>query len=240
MTSEDMNDAHEQIIDQLSDYIDGELSSQTHAEVERHVGACTECRAIITELQEVKARAATLPNTPPAADLWDGIVAGITGANRGRVLPLVRRPPRRFSFTVPQLAAAGIALMLMSGSVVWLAQRGDPRADFPALGAAANPAPEVTAPAGQPRLETASVVDSHYEGAVEDLERTLDQRREQLDPETVRVLEQNLEAIDQAIDQCRRALEADPANTYLNNHLAAAQQRKLALLRRATALTIGS
>ncbi|HEY7058332.1 MAG TPA: hypothetical protein VH458_17495, partial [Vicinamibacterales bacterium] len=58
----------------------------------------------------------------------------------------------------------------------------------------------------------------------------------QLDPETVRILEANLQAIDQAIDQSRRALEADPANIYLYNHLAEARQRKLALLRRASAL----
>jgi len=89
-------------------------------------------------------------------------------------------------------------------------------------------------------VDNAGVIDAHYDSAVDDLERTLDRGRDRLDPETIRLLEQNLEAIDKAIDQCRRALDADPANTYLNNHLAATRQRKLALLRRATALTIGS
>ena len=56
----------------------------------------------------------------------------------------------------------------------------------------------------------------------------------------VRVLEQSLQSIDAAIQQCREALAKDPANPYLNSHLAAARQRKLALLRRATALTAGS
>ena len=54
------------------------------------------------------------------------------------------------------------------------------------------------------------------------------------------MLEQNLQTIDGAIEQSRRALEADPANAFLNRHLESARQRKLALLRRATALTIGS
>jgi tetratricopeptide (TPR) repeat protein len=238
MTSEDMNDAHEQIIDQLSDYVDGELPVLAANELGRHLADCGECRQIVEELRGVKDRAATLPNVPPRLDLWDGVAERIAQPGRGRVLPLSPRVPRRVSFTVPQLAAAGIALMLMSGSLVWLAQRGDSRADFPAVGATVS-APAGT-PVGEPAVENASLVDAHYEGAVEDLERTLDQGRAQLDPETVRVLEQNLETIDQAIDQCRRALEADPANTYLNNHLAAARQRKLALLRRATALAIGS
>jgi hypothetical protein len=68
----------------------------------------------------------------------------------------------------------------------------------------------------------------------------LDEGRARLDPETVRVLEDNLDAIDKAIDQCRLALEADPANSFLSSHLVSARQRKLALLRRATALTTGS
>ena len=50
------------------------------------------------------------------------------------------------------------------------------------------------------------------------------------------MLETNLRSIDQAIEQSRRALAADPANVYLNVHMAAAKKRKLALLRRATAL----
>ena len=75
-----------------------------------------------------------------------------------------------------------------------------------------------------------------YDQAVHDLEEALDAGRSQLDPETVKILESNLEAIDQAIEQSRRALEADPANSYLYSHLAEARQRKLALLRRASAL----
>ena len=65
---------------------------------------------------------------------------------------------------------------------------------------------------------------------------TSDQGRDRLDPRTYEVLERNLRTIDRAIDEARRALEADPGNVYLNNHLAGARQRKLALLRRATAL----
>jgi hypothetical protein len=52
----------------------------------------------------------------------------------------------------------------------------------------------------------------------------------------VRVLEANLSAIDAAIADSRRALASDPANVYLHTHLAAARQRKLALLRQMAAL----
>jgi tetratricopeptide (TPR) repeat protein len=82
----------------------------------------------------------------------------------------------------------------------------------------------------------AKFADRHYDEAIADLQRVLDAERTQLDPETVRVLEKNLASIDAAIDQCRRALKADPSNIYLNTHLADARQRKLVLLRRAAAL----
>ena len=108
-----------------------------------------------------------------------------------------------------------------------MARSGDPRADFQPASAQVD-----TDPATVP----ANFSNRHYDEAIADLLRTLDAERPQLDPETVRVLEKNLAAIDEAIEQCRRALLADPSNVYLNTHLADSRQRKLVLLRRATAL----
>jgi hypothetical protein len=75
-----------------------------------------------------------------------------------------------------------------------------------------------------------------YASAVADLEQVLANGRGQLDTTTVRVIEQNLAAIDRAIAQAQRALNADPANLYLNTHLAETMRRKLDLLRQAAAL----
>jgi hypothetical protein len=108
-----------------------------------------------------------------------------------------------------------------------MARSGDPRADLPPLSADST-IEQAFAPA--------NFGDAQYEDAVRDLERVLAAGRSSLDPETVRVLEENLRAIDAAIEQSRRALARDPANTYLNSHLARARQRKLALLRRANGL----
>jgi hypothetical protein len=115
---------------------------------------------------------------------------------------------------------------------VWMARSGDPRADFDPISA------QVEAPAEQaPLVRPANLADEQYDEAIADLERTLEAGRKALDPETIRVIEENLAAIDRAIDQSRRALSDDPANVYLNMHLASTRQRKLALLRRASALT---
>jgi hypothetical protein len=140
-------------------------------------------------------------------------------------MPFVpRAATRRFSFTVPQLVAAGLALMVMSGGGVWVLQHGGRATALPQLAAA------------DPTIVPVSLADPRYDEAIADLEQTLNAGRADLDPGTIRILESNLAAIDTAIDQSRQALAADPANVYLNNHLADSRQRKLALLRRATAM----
>jgi hypothetical protein len=165
-----------------------------------------------------------------SGELWTGIAGRISPENTPAVVPFQRKVPRRVSFTLPQLAAAGIALMVLSGSLVYMARSGENRADFPAM----------SADRGTDMAVPVSLADPQYDSAIADLEQTLEAGRTRLDPETIKVLEENLAAIDLAIEQCRRALEADPANAYLTSHLASARQRKLALLRRATALTAGS
>ena len=61
--------------------------------------------------------------------------------------------------------------------------------------------------------------------SVEDLELLLAEARDDLDPETVRVIEENLRIIDDAIAASRQALERDPANEFVSRHLAAERCR---------------
>jgi tetratricopeptide (TPR) repeat protein len=84
-----------------------------------------------------------------------------------------------------------------------------------------------------------TLADPRYDEAIADLQQALEAGRARLDPGTIRILEANLDAIDTAIEQSRRALATDPANVYLHSHLAEARQRKLALLRRGVDLANG-
>jgi len=213
--------------DRLSDYLDGELTAAEGVALESHLASCRECTATLAELREVVARAAALTARPPAADLWPGIEPRLQS---GALLPFPAKPSRRFSFTLPQLAAAGIALMVVSGGGVWVLQHGGAATSAPGV-VATDPA---SLPA--PRVVSTALNDPRYDEAIADLEQALDAGRGQLDPTTVKIIQSNLAAIDKAIDDSQRALSEDPANVFLNNHLADARQRKLALLRRATAL----
>jgi hypothetical protein len=218
--------AQDQWTDKLSDYIDDELAPGERAALEAHLVTCVECADTLDELRAVVARAGTLTPRPPQTDLWPGIAPRL---ERASVTPFQPRTAgRRFSFTAPQLVAAGLALMVMSGGGVWVLQHGGRATDTPSVAASAGGPDAGVAPA--------ALADPRYDAAISDLEQALRAGRGDLDPGTVKILEKNLDAIDNAIDQSRRALAADPANVYLNNHLADARQRKLALLRRATAM----
>jgi tetratricopeptide (TPR) repeat protein len=229
----------------LSDYLDDELPDGERQSVDAHLRQCESCRVTLEELRAVVSAAGRLRDSAPADDLWPGIgsriagpasrIASVSGwlpASAGRsreaISPFRRAISKRLTFTVPQVAAASLTLILLSGGLVWMARSGDPRADVTPLRAE------------EPLVQPANFADRNYDAAVAELERTLGEGRKTLDPETVRVLERNLATIDGAIDQCHRALATDPSNLYLNTHLAEARQRKLLLLRRATALTKGT
>lgn len=207
--------------DRLSDYLDDELAAGERQSLEHHLHDCDACRAVLSDLRAIVERAAKLQHRAPASDLWPEI--------EGRLATI--GPARRtFTFSLPQLAAAAVLLMALSGGLVWLARA-------PARQASG------TAPAEEPGRRTPPTAlpihfaDQSYDQAVADLQRTLAAERGRLDPSTIGVIERNLATIDAAIAQAQRALEADPSNTYLNGHLADARRRKLALLRSVSAMT---
>jgi anti-sigma factor RsiW len=223
----------DQWTERLSEYLDGELEDGERVALESHLRSCAACSGIVGDLRRVVRRARTLKQRGPEHDLWPGIASriGATPPQADRAVDLAsRRSSRRWSFSLPQLAAAGIALMTISGGTVWMLRTAVPRSAIAPVASISSPHPIVVNAAARPSATQS------YAAAVADLERVLADGRGQLDSSTVRVIEQNLQAIDRAIAQAQRALEADPANLYLNTHLAETMRRKLDLLRQAAAL----
>ena len=70
-----------------------------------------------------------------------------------------------------------------------------------------------------------------FAGEINQLQTVLDQRRSQLDPETVKVVEDNLKLIDTAVGRARSALSKDPASGFLMRQLDGVLQKKVELLR---------
>jgi len=215
---------HDPWRDRLSEYLDGDLTLSEQAELERHVDGCDTCRLAIEELREVVQRARDLPDRKPERELWTGIAKRIE--ETGVVDLAERRPRRKITFSIPQLLAAGVTLMMVTAGGVWLTFSPQPDSAATAMtqvGAATEPAAILAAMPG-------------FDAAVADLQVVLTERRDVLDSATVRVLEENLAVIDRAIAEAREALDRDPANAYLNQHLADNMWRKVRLLRQAAAI----
>jgi len=224
----------------LSELLDGDLPAQAAEEVGKHLKECVTCSALLRDLAEVQRRARSLGEQHPPRDLWPEIERAIEAGTIGdpKVIELhpwtradtaSRKRGLRLSYV--QAAAAGVILALFSGAAGALLFQGssDPT---PGVAAVAAPDPWVEmVRAASPALgETAMEVAR--------LEEMLDRNRDQMDPETARVLERNLGVIDRAIQESVRALEADPGNPFLESHLARSMEIRANYLREAAAFVV--
>ena len=221
--------------DRLSEYLDGELALDEQEALEAHLLECADCGRTLEELRAVVTRATQVIDRPPATDLWAGIAARLNEEPQGLIQS---EPKRRISFSMPQLAAASVALMLMSAGTMYLMvgrqreQAVQPVAQERTTGTVAVTSDEAL----QTPPNVKSPAAENYSVAINEMEAALSTGRATLDTTTVRVLETNLRAIDTAIGEARLALSRDPGNAYLNRYLDETMQRKIQLLRRATGI----
>lgn len=219
-------------MDQLSDYLDGALDAPERLALEEHLAGCDECRTTLDELRAIVAQANALAPVEPATDLWPAIAARIE-SERELMMPLPAEggrvsarggSRRRLSFTIPQLAAAAVVLVLASGGSVWMLRGGN------------AVAPTAIAPAGA----VVPVSSGSTDADLAELEAVLATGERQLDPATVAVLRRNLLIIEQALVEAQAALEADPANPYLSRHYQNTLNKKRELLQHAATVARGS
>ena len=222
--------------DRLSEYLDDALAGEERALIEAHLATCPACPAVLADLRVIRDAARALPALAPADDLWPGIEAQVAAFARDekppRAFPAARAPRRGIALSWLQLAAAGFALVLLSGGAAWYAATAG-RGGEPVIAAdggrdSANASREATAQ----NATSAGVVDRE----LDQLERVLAEKRGELDPETVKTIENNLKIIDLATTQARAALASDPANPYLKEHLSKTMRRKIQMLKEATVL----
>ena len=219
--------------DRLSDYLDGHLAADELTKLEARLECDAGLRGVLEELRAVRDVAGSLPRRAPESDLWPGIEARIEADEDMAVVPIAGavHGRRQFSFTIPQLAAAAVAMLVLGSASVWMAMGSR-------VASLEGRSPVAVAPAPEASLVSAAEEGSEfsYEATVEDLHEQLRDGRDRLDPQTVEALEGSLATIDRAIARAQEALEADPASVYLNRHLAEARSRKLRVLQQAAVL----
>lgn len=218
---------HDQFIEQLSDYVDGELSRPARTRLEQHLVECAECSRTVGQIRQVAAWAPTYEGIAPAHDLWPQVESQLSPARSTATRQAGERWfGRRITMRVPHLLAAGIALMLLSAGAMWLA-----RSKQQPLG------PEVSGsfPTVSKTWSSykAAATEKQYDQAVAQLEGILAGSDSILEPGTLKVIRESLATIDRAILDAREAIARDSNNSYLNASIALNMRRKLDILRTA-------
>ena len=104
----------------LSEYVDGALPAADRQALEQHLAGCGGCPGTLNDLRVVVAGASALSDAPPTSNLWPGIASRIRpAASDVHDIATARRRKWTISLTIPQLAAAGIVLMLMSAGLAY-------------------------------------------------------------------------------------------------------------------------
>jgi hypothetical protein len=209
--------------EELNDYVDALLEEPRAAALRAHLLGCSECSETVDQLNDLRATARALPRTEaPPADVWAAVRAATidnTVAQRTRILWQLRY----------QLAAAAVVLLVVASSLTWwIASRRQATTIVQ------------TVPAASIDLVAYRAVEADYTEAAADLMKVLEQRRERMDTAVVRSVEENLRIMDEAIRNARAALLSDPANSDVAALIAATQESKLRMLRRAVGAVGGT
>jgi hypothetical protein len=207
----------------LNDYVDRTLGRDEHAQVARHLETCETCRQLVDDVREITRAAAALDPAIPPARVWTRIEKDILSGG-ARPADARRGRTRAVAASWSWLAAAAVLVL-----AVFIGIRFTP-STAPAPGAADDAA---AAEAVEAELKLA---EAHYQKAISGLERIASTENAALDATTASTLQKNLAVINQAIDESRAAVRAEPASQQAQHSLIENFKTKLALLQDTVAL----
>jgi len=213
----------------LSEYVDRTLGRDEHAQVARHLETCEACRQLVDDLREITRAAAALDPAIPPARVWTRIEKEIR-SERPRPAEGGRRgKAQAFAASWTWLAAAAVLVL-----AVFIGVRFRP-SSLPDPGAAVDAAAADAAAAEAVEAEL-KLAEAHYQKAISGLERIASTEKATLDAATASTLQKNLAVINQAIDESRAAVRAEPASQQAQHSLIENFKTKLALLQDTVAL----
>lgn len=208
---------------QLSLYVDGQLDAAERAAVAAHLEGCDACRGVARDLERVRSAARSLgPMTPPD-HVWLE-VAGQIHLSTGRKTDRPAAPRRAALRQWIGLAAALVVITI--GAYFFL--RATPAPTAPGNAKADDPVQAIA--------EDLALATQHYEKAISQLDELAKSSGGALDPTIAQVLQQNLAAVDKAIDESRGAVKSTPDNVTARESLIEALRRKVDVLQATVSL----
>jgi hypothetical protein len=231
----------------LNELVDGTLEPAETADIERHLAGCALCQTVVDELRELRRAIDSLALREPPARVWPRIERALEAARDAEAAPddVMRslRPRdrdagtssaggKRSRFLWIGLAAAAVIVLAAALTLRLVVSRSRP-ADARSDGATQVAGNVDTAQAVEAELRQAS---EHYEKAITGLEQIANAGQGALDPVTAETLRKNLAVIDQAINESRTALHAQPNSEPAQQSLIDSFKTKIALLQDTVAL----
>ncbi|CAN5811126.1 hypothetical protein BH24ACI4_BH24ACI4_24470 [soil metagenome] len=214
--------ACERYLNAINELVDGTLGPLRRTELELHLEGCEGCRALAAELQPIRDTARSLDTMPAPPRAWAAIEARLRAEGRvaARPLGIGARP-----YAALALAAA---LVLALGASLFVVTSRNPA-----------PAPVTTVGDGNGNAESVHPVQSvesemaltekHFQNVVERADQVLD-------PATAAVLQKNLLVMNQALEESRKVLEADPQNLPARQSFYETLRQKIEFLQTTIAL----
>jgi hypothetical protein len=211
---------HDMILQQLSDYSDGELTPPERETMKRHLAECAECRRALEGIRAVKSWAPGYQGMAPSRDLWRNIESRLGTRPIGSGSMKQAWHGRKVSVRLPLLAAAAVVLLLLGAAATRL---------FQSRQVVTDSVPVIQAKHWN--SATADSTNNQYDTAIAELEAILTSNGDALEPATLAVIHESLASIDRAIADARKAIADDSTNDYLNASIAQNMRRKLGILR---------
>jgi len=213
--------------ERLDDWVDGALPAGDASEVEAHLLSCALCRERERRLRQVLAHAASLPRSvAPPRDLWPGIARRVEHGRSWSWRAVGFRP-------VVLAAAATVVIGLVAALWGGRTPAGVRTVEIPAA------SPRASLVSGTPGVSdpVLAAAERDYEAAANALLEALQQRSSRLQPETLDAVKANLDVIDRALAEVRKALVQDPSSPELSRMLVATHRKKVDVLSRVVKLS---
>jgi predicted anti-sigma-YlaC factor YlaD len=215
----------------LSDFLDGTLTGEARAAVSGHLATCRTCAAARDDVSAISAAARSLHDhtvAPPSSRaLWLRInntieaeraeqlraqARAVVAEARRRETFVERMLNKRWTLTLPQMAAAIVALVVGVATFTVFGVRGLRSTERPV-------APQVT--------ERRNIEDQELNFLMQRIE----QRKSRWNPRMRESFERNLQVIDAALSDSLQHLDQSPHDVVSEDALDAAMRNKKELLR---------
>jgi hypothetical protein len=212
----------------IHELVDGTLGPIRRAELELHLEGCDGCRALAADLQAIARSARSLDVLEPPEHVWKSI-AGRLRTERGMTGPSSALGRHR---SMAMLAIAA-ALVLAVGASLFMLRTPVP-----------PPTTATTQPTGEPGAGNAASEDP-VQGVVKKLAVTetafqdlvnASEATNTVDPKTAAALKKNLLVMNEAINETRKALDADPQSAPARASLYEVLKQKIQFLQETIAL----